>query len=440
MESYSKIRKINPGNVKYKPDGTILDNDRVEIGPTNISFKEWEKAGLIPPILSKMREYRVKRLVNQINNRNLDGVLVFDPLNIRYITDSTNMQLWNSHNPFRACFVSSNGYIILWDYKGIDMLSSFNTLVSECRNSASMFYFSNGDKVEDDANAFASEVKSILNLHCEKGKRLAVDKIQIHGLRALEKLGIKVIDGEEVMEKTRSVKGPDEIKAMRCAIHSCELGIEEMRKSATPGLSENEIWSVLHSENIKRGGEWIETRLLASGQRTNPWFQECGPRIINENEILAFDTDLIGCYGICVDISRTWFIGDLTNVTIAQKELYTEAYLQIKENTEILKPGTCMKDLVFKGRKLPDKYNELRYSCKMHGVGLCDEWPLIAYPSDYVEGAFEEELEPGMVLCVEAYIGEVGGLEGIKLEDQILITENGYENLTSYPFEKDLII
>ena len=124
MESYSKIRKINPGNVKYKPDRTILDNDRVEIGPTNISFKEWEKAGLIPPILSKMREYRVKRLVNQINNRNLDGVLVFDPLNIRYITDSTNMQLWNSHNPFRACFVSSNGYIILWDYKGIDMLSS----------------------------------------------------------------------------------------------------------------------------------------------------------------------------------------------------------------------------------------------------------------------------------------------------------------------------
>ena len=112
----------------------------------------------------------------------------------------------------------------------------------------------------------------------------------------------------------------------------------------------------------------------------------------------------------------------------------------LKENTEIIKPGNNMKELVFKGRKLPEKYNELRYSCKMHGVGLCDEWPLIAYPSDYVEGAFEDELEPGMVLCVEAYIGEVGGLEGVKLEDQILVTENGFENLTSYPFEKDLII
>ena len=70
-------------------------------------------------------------------------------------------------------------------------------------------------------------------------------------------------------------------------------------------MSENDIWAVLHAENIRRGGEWIETRLLASGPRTNPWFQECGPRIVQNNEILAFDTDLVGSYGICVDISRT---------------------------------------------------------------------------------------------------------------------------------------
>ena len=75
----------------------------------------------------------------------------------------------------------------------------------------------------------------------------------------------------------------------------------------------------------------------------------------------------------------------------------------------------------------------------MHGVGLCDEWPLVQYPIDYVEGAFDAILEPGMVLCVEAYIGEVNGLEGIKLEDQVLITKNGHENLTNFPFENDLI-
>ena len=128
--NYSQSRKINPyKNQRFKPDGTILDNDRVEIGPTDLAFKEWMEAGLEIPNLPKMRFDRVERLKTQIKERNLDGVLVFDPLNIRYITDSTNMQLWNSHNPFRACFINPDGYIILWDYKGIDMLSSFNPLV-----------------------------------------------------------------------------------------------------------------------------------------------------------------------------------------------------------------------------------------------------------------------------------------------------------------------
>ena len=437
--SYTK--KIIPTLKKssLKLDGTPNFNDRVEIGPTQLAFDEWVNAGIKIPNLKGMREFRISRLVEQINKRGLDGVLVFDPLNIRYITDSTNMQLWNSHNPFRACFISSDGYVILWDYKALNLLSSFNPLVKEVRNSASMFYFANGDKTDIDAKNFSIEITDILSSHCGKGRRLAVDKIQIHGLRALEKQGIQVLDGEEVMERTRSIKGEQEINAMRCAIHSCEMGMHEMRKFSVPGVTENDIWAVLHSENIKRGGEWIETRLLSSGQRTNPWFQECGPRVLQEDEILAFDTDLIGCYGICVDISRTWFIGQSKNITQKQKDLYTEAFLQIQENTSIIEPGINIKDLVFGGRMLPKKYEELRYSCKMHGVGLCDEWPMVQYPNDFVEGAFDAILQPGMVLCVEAYIGEVGGSEGIKLEDQVLVTENGHENLTNFPFEEELL-
>ena len=71
----------------------------------------------------------------------------------------------------------------------------------------------------------------------------------------------------------------------------------------------------------------------------------------------------------------------------------------------------------------------------MHGVGLCDEWPLVAYPDHYVEGAFDYALEPGMVLCVEALVGQEGGDFSIKLEDQVLVTEAGHENLSRYPFD-----
>ena len=75
----------------------------------------------------------------------------------------------------------------------------------------------------------------------------------------------------------------------------------------------------------------------------------------------------------------------------------------------------------------------------MHGVGLCDEFPSIYYPDSFIEGAFDYALESGMTLCVEAYTGKVSGSDGVKLENQILITEDGYENLTPYPYEERLL-
>ena len=173
-----------------------------------------------------------------------------------------------------------------------------------------MFYFTTGEKSNEAASNFASQIKELVIKHGSSERRLAVDKIMIAGLRALEKESINVFDGEPIMEHARSIKGFDDILAMRCAMHACETSVKAMETLVEPGLSENEIWSVLHAENIKRGGEWIETRLLTSGPRTNPWFQECGPRILKNNEVLAFDTDLIGCYGICSDISRTWWVGN----------------------------------------------------------------------------------------------------------------------------------
>ena len=410
-----------------------MDNDRIEIGPTALAFREWEAASLETPDLAAMRQYRLKRIVDQLNQRDLAGVLVFDPLNIRYATDSTNMALWNTHNPFRACLVAADGHMVLWDYKNAPFLAEHNPLVKEVRSGASMFYFAAGDRGREAADAFAAEVAGLLAAHSGNNRRLAVDKIMLHGYHALAGEGVEVGDGEVVMERARTIKGEDELKAMRCAIHACERSVATMEEAAAPGMSENAIWAVLHAENIARGGEWIETRLLSSGPRTNPWFQECGPRIVQENEILAFDTDLIGCYGICTDISRTWFLGG-GEPTREMQDDYRLAHEHITTNMELLKPGVPFRDLTFGGHQLEDPYRKQQYSCRFHGVGLCDEWPLIAYPEEYVEGAFNGVLEPGMVLCVEALVSREGGDFSIKLEDQVLVTGDGYENLTSYPF------
>ncbi|WP_425038933.1 dimethylsulfonioproprionate lyase DddP [Primorskyibacter sp. S187A] len=439
---YRDTRKIDPSRGAMLGDNTPNDADRIEIGPTQLAFDEWAAAGLELPDLQAMRRYRWDRLTRHVVDRDLAGLLVFDPLNIRYATDSTNMQLWNTHNPFRAVLLCADGYMVIWDYKNSPFLSTFNPLVREQRSGADLFYFDRGDKASVQADVFSNEVRVLLEEHAPGNKRLAVDKIMLHGLRALEAQGFDIVEGEEVTEKSRAVKGPDEIKAMRCASHSCETAVRAMEDFARAHVgdgktTEDDIWAVLHAENIRRGGEWIETRLLASGPRTNPWFQECGPRKPQLNEIISFDTDLVGSYGICVDISRSWWIGpeaprqdmiDAMNISVEH----------IQTNMEMLKPGVNIEWLSRNTHVLPEKYQKQKYGCLMHGVGLCDEWPLVAYPDKMVPGAFDYELEPGMTLCVEALVGEVAGDFSIKLEDQVLITEDGYENLTSYPFDPRL--
>ena len=268
-------RKIDPTRGEVLADGSPNDNDRVEIGPTPLALGEWAEAGLVLPNLETMRTYRWQRLVAGIAERDMGGLLLFDPLNIRYATDSTNMQLWNAHNPFRAILLCADGYMVIWDYKVAPFLSEFNPLVRERRSGADLFYFDRGDKIGDAAERFAGEVRDLIAEHGGGNMRLGVDKVMLHGLRSLEGAGFTVLPGEELTEKARAIKCVDEINAMRCAVHACESSVKAMedftRAHAGNGqTTEDDIWAVLHAENIRRGGEWIETRLLASGPRTKP--------------------------------------------------------------------------------------------------------------------------------------------------------------------------
>ncbi len=442
-QSYREQRKIDPTQGALLKDGSPNNDDRIEIGPTQLAYSEWAEANLVLPNLPAMRHYRWERLTQHVVARDVGGVLLFDPLNIRYATDSTNMQLWNTHNPFRAVLLCADGYMVIWDYKNSPFLSTFNPLVREQRSGADLFYFDRGDGIGKAADVFSNEVRLLIEEHGGSNNRLAVDKIMLHGLRALEAQGFEVLPGEELTEKARAVKGEDEILAMRCAVAACEASMTTMETFAREkipggGVSEDDVWAVLHAENIRRGGEWIETRLLTSGPRTNPWFQECGQRIIQNNEIVSFDTDLVGSYGICVDISRSWWIGDEPPPTV-MVDAMKHGHEHIMTNMEMLKPGVNIQELSRHCHRLHPQYQSLKYGCLMHGVGLCDEWPLVAYPDQMVEGAFDYELQPGMVLCVEALLSPEGGDFSIKLEDQVLITETGFENLIHYPFDEKLM-
>ena len=74
----------------------------------------------------------------------------------------------------------------------------------------------------------------------------------------------------------------------------CDLGISRMVESLHAGVTENQLWSILHETNVAHGGEWAESRLLNSGPRTNPWFQDATNRVIEAGDMVCFDTDMVG--------------------------------------------------------------------------------------------------------------------------------------------------
>ena len=221
---------------------------------------------------------------------------------------------------------------------------------------------------------------------------------------------------------------------MKWTIRVCEAGMARMYEHSRPGKTENEIWAELHFENIRSGGEWIETRLLAVGQRTNPWFQECSDHVAQKGDILSFDTDLIGPYGYCADLSRSWTIGH-TRMTAGQKTLYSTALDQINHNMALLRPGLTYAEFNEKSWRIPEKYHANRYSVALHGVGLADEYPSLPTHVDFARAA-SGRFEENMVVCVESCIGAAGGRECMKLETQVLISAQGPVRLDTFPWEE----
>ena len=379
---------------------------------------------------NKLRSYRLDRVKKELEKNNIEACILFDPVNVRYALDSVNMSVYNMHNLTRYCFVPLNGPVILYEYFNCEGLSSHLNLIDEIRPSITWDYFSNGDQAEKQLEKWINQIKDLSNSYF-KSKKIAIDVLNGPAITALNKIGIEVVDAKLILEQARVIKSPEELKCMKAAIEVAEIGVSEMREELKAGMTEDELWSILHKTNIEYGGEWIECRILSSGERTNPWMQESSNKVMQTGEIVAFDTDMVGPYGYCADISRAYVVGHKFNEQ--QRKLYSMAMNQIDHNSRLIKPGISFKEFVKKSWVLPEEYYGNRYSCMVHGIGLCDEWPQIKYPTDGGEqgGSFEKN----MTITLESYIGKVGGKEGIKLEQQYLVGENNLELMSHHPLE-----
>ncbi|MGJ8558349.1 MAG: M24 family metallopeptidase [Sulfitobacter geojensis] len=390
----------------------------------------------VPEAVSiRARAYRLDRMRDQMRRADVAALLLYDPINIRYAFDSSNMQIWTAHNPVRYALILADGPSILWDFAHCEHLSEGLSGLDEVRTSKCWMFLTHGEKADEAVKPWSDEIAGLVKKQGGDNRRIAIDKLDGPGIFALQEQGLSYVEGTALTERARSIKSADEIELMKWTIRVCEAGMARIYEHSVPGVTERELWAHLHFENARSGGDWLETKLLTCGPNTNPWYQECSDRKCQLGEMISFDTDMIGPYGYCADLSRSWTCG-YTPMSDTQKRLYTTARSQIDHNIALLQPGLSFRDFVDKSWPVPEPHLDYRYSSALHGVGMADEWPVAwlavdSTPENQTEGTFEE----GMVVCLESLIGEKGS-ESIKLETQVLITASGPQRLDSFPWEE----
>ncbi len=381
--------------------------------------------------MGRLYRYRTGRLREALERHDAAMVMLVNPVSLRYAADYRTYPLFQSHIPSTYLFVARDGPSIMHNGFGAQ------PGVDESRPGRSISFFDGAGEMAEQARLLAGDIVDYLDAIGSDNRRVMIEYVNPSVTQALLQRGLEVLDGVAAAEEARIIKSDDEIACMKWAVAVAEFGIGRMREALRPGVSELQLWGLLNYTNLANNGDWHEGRMLASGPRINPWLQEASPRTVEDGDLVGFDTDMVGPFGYFADISRTFHCGP-SRPTRRQKELYRLAVEEVESNIELLKPGITLEELRDRAWPVPEEFRENAYSCVIHGVGMCDEYPQVK-PAFRHNTVYDGTIEAGMVICVESYIGAVGETDGVKLEQQVLVTADGAEPLSTFPWEESLL-
>ncbi|MBX3084749.1 MAG: aminopeptidase P family protein [Anaerolineae bacterium] len=270
------------------------------------------------------------------------------------------------------------------------------------------------------------KVCSDLNL---AGKKIAVEGIKMRVLEGqlIEKYapGCSIISADQMFTDLRILKQESELALMRQAIQISQGALEETLAEVRPGMTERQVAAILQGAMTNRGahGNAFDITVLAGADSALP-HGTSGDTVIKPGDLLLFD------YGATVnqypaDITRTFAVG---KVDPEMEKIYNVVKAANEAGIKAARPGVTAQDVDRATRKVivDAGYGEYFTHRTGHGLGLdIHEAPNIVDGNAVV-------LEPGMVFTVEPGI-YLPGRGGVRIEDNVLITETGVEVLTSFP-------
>src|SRR6266516_3953123 len=385
----------------------------------------------------RLRNERLARIKQLLKESELGALLCFDMNNVRYIT-ATHIGTWAMDKLARFTLLAQDAEPIMWDFGSAARHHQLYCpwLGERSRAGISTLrgaMLPEAGRAEDVARKIRIELeeRGLLN------EPVGVDAVELPVLFALQAEGIKVVDGQQLMQKARIIKTQDEITLLNTACMMVDAAYDELYRFMKPGVHENECVGLVSKVLYDLGSEHVEGVNAISGERCSPHPHVYSDRILRPGDPAFFDI-LHSHLGYRTCYYRTFAVGSASR---AHRDAYVRCREYMDESIALVKPGATTADIVSvwpRATEFGFADEEAAFALQYgHGVGLSIwEKPIF---SRLVSLDHPEVLETGMVFALETYWPAADGWSAARIEEEVVVTDNGCEIITKFPAEQLLI-
>jgi len=389
----------------------------------------------------RLRKERLDRAKAELKKSEMGALLVFDMNNVRYLT-ATAIGTWAQDKISRFALLprgeGGSAEPIMWDFGSAAKHHQMNCPWMGERSRAGISMLRGAMSPEmGRAEDVARKIRIELEMRGLHKQPLGVDVVEPPVLFALQKEGITVVDGQQLMSAARVIKTQDEISLLNHSAMMVDAAYDELYRAMKPGMSENQAVGLASKVLYDLGSEYVEAVNAISGERCNPHPHVFSDRVLRPGDPVYYDI-LHSYMGYRTCYYRCFAIGFGTHALV---DAYKRCRDYLDAAIALVRPGRQTREIAEVWPKaqefgFPDEEAAfgLQYG---HGIGLAIwEKPVI---SRLVSLEHSYEIKPGMVFALETFWPSKDGWSAARIEEEIVVTETGHEIITRFPAEKLLV-
>jgi Xaa-Pro aminopeptidase len=385
----------------------------------------------------RLRNERLARIKKLLKESEMGALLCFDMNNVRYIT-ATHIGTWAMDKLARFTLLPQDDEPIMWDFGSA---ARHHQLYCPWLGERSRAGISTLRGAMLPAAGRAEDVARKIRIELEErgllNEPVGVDAVELPVLFALQAQGIKVVDGQQLMQQARLIKTQDEITLLNSACMMVDAAYDELYRFMKPGVRENECVGLVSKVLYDLGSEHVEGVNAISGERCSPHPHVFSDRALRPGDPAYFDI-LHSYNGYRTCYYRTFAVGSASQAMV---DAYKRCRYILDIAIDKIKPGVTTADIARlwpKAEEFGFPNEEAAFALQYgHGVGLAIwEKPIF---SRLVSLDHPEVIEEGMVFALETFWPASDGWTAARIEEQLVVTKDGCEVITRFPAE-DLLV